>query len=209
MAKLRICLIAIALCLGVACSPRDFLTRRLARDLISGSEAFNATQLFLLRTGVVSNKQYLSPEYLVLQHRGWITGGTVPCAADKDARARAVNRGGELCWDVALTPAGVETFRSLIPNNAEPAQYTSVPVARRVLVDISGISADVNVAEVDFTWKWLPLNEVGSALYPGDVPYNSTVTFKRYDDGWRVMKYGGGQVNQDLEDALRNALPAP
>jgi hypothetical protein len=43
------------LCLTVACSPRDFLTRRLATDLIAGSETFKTTQLFWLRTGVISN----------------------------------------------------------------------------------------------------------------------------------------------------------
>ena len=62
------------LCLTVACSPRDFLTRRLATDLIAGSETFKMTQLFWLRTGVISNKDYTSPEYLVLRRHGWITG---------------------------------------------------------------------------------------------------------------------------------------
>ena len=62
------------LCFTVACSPRDFLTRRLATDLIAGSETFKTTQLFWLRTGVISNKDYTSPEYLVLRRHGWITG---------------------------------------------------------------------------------------------------------------------------------------
>ena len=66
------------LCLTVACSPRDFLTRRLATDLIAGSETFKTTQLFWLRTGVISNKDYTSPEYLVLRRHGWITGTRPP-----------------------------------------------------------------------------------------------------------------------------------
>ncbi len=33
-------LLAVLLCSGLACSPRDFLTRRLAADLISATDAF-------------------------------------------------------------------------------------------------------------------------------------------------------------------------
>src|ERR1700676_1325645 len=55
---LAVLLCLMLLCLG--CSPRDFLTRRLAADLISTSDTFKAPQLFWLRTGIVSN-QYSSP----------------------------------------------------------------------------------------------------------------------------------------------------
>ena len=75
------------LCFTVACSPRDFLTRRLATDLIAGSETFKTTQLFWLRTGVISNKDYTSPEYLVLRRHGWITGSTAACTPDLGLRA--------------------------------------------------------------------------------------------------------------------------
>src|ERR1700686_5942981 len=74
MRKLRIALALGLLFIEAACSPRDFLTRRLASDLIASSDTFKNTQQFGLRTGVISNKDYLSPEYLVLQRRGWITG---------------------------------------------------------------------------------------------------------------------------------------
>ena len=43
-----------------SCSPRDFLTRRLAADLISTSETFRAQQQFELRTGIISNEDYRS-----------------------------------------------------------------------------------------------------------------------------------------------------
>ena len=59
-----------------SCSPRDFLTRRLATDLISASDAFQTPQQFILQTGIVSNKDYVSPEYLVLQQHGWISATT-------------------------------------------------------------------------------------------------------------------------------------
>jgi hypothetical protein len=97
----------VALCLPplvllCACSPRNFLTRRLAADLIASSDAFKASQLFWLRTGVISNKDYLSPDYLVLQHRGWISGTKHACP---------VGLAPPPCWDVMLTPSGVDTFQ--------------------------------------------------------------------------------------------------
>src|SRR5437763_1540631 len=64
-----------------SCSPRDFLTRRLTADLIAGSETFRAQQHFQFRTGIVSNQDYLSPDYLLLQHKGWISATTAPCPA--------------------------------------------------------------------------------------------------------------------------------
>jgi hypothetical protein len=193
--------ILVFLCLGVACSPRDFLTRRLAAALIAGSDTFKTPQQFWLRTGIISNKDYLSPDYLVLQRRGWITGANVPCSPAVAPPP---------CWDVALTPQGVETFRGLIPQNAPVSQYFSVQTAKRELIAVTGISKNGNVADVDFRWKWVPMNEVGAALDAGGVEYVSTVMFKSYDDGWRVMN---GTVpaksGEGLEDALKNATPGP
>ena len=65
MRKLRIGLALGLLFFTSACSPRDFLTRRLASDLIASSDTFKSTQQFGLRTGIVSNKDYVAPEYLL------------------------------------------------------------------------------------------------------------------------------------------------
>ena len=46
------------------CSPRDYLTRRLATDLIATSETFNSPQQFILHTGVMSNKTTHPPNTL-------------------------------------------------------------------------------------------------------------------------------------------------
>jgi len=210
MQRLRIPLVVACLCFTIACSPRDFLTRRLAATLIGGSDTFKTGQQFWLRTGVISNKDYSSPEYLVLQRRGWITGASVPCAdeaAPKPSANGPRTPAPPQCWDVALTPLGIETFRDLLPNNTAPSRYFSVPAARRELVAITGISKDGGSAEVDFTWKWVPLNEVGSALYQGSVEYNSTASFRHYDDGWRVIEGSAARSNQSLEDGLKNAVP--
>ena len=181
-----------------SCSPRDFLTRRLAADLIDRSTTFKTVQQFWLHTGVVSNKDYLAPESLVLQQHGWITGTRAACPA---ALAPPP------CWDVLLTPSGVDTFRLLAaPADAEKPSF-AVPAARRDLVAITGISRQGNSADVEFTWKWTPLNEVGAAFYSPDVQYKSIAGFRKYDDGWRIVQ-GAPHPAQPLDDALKNAEPA-
>jgi hypothetical protein len=101
----------------------------------------------------------------------------------------------------------VDTFQSLIaPGDAEKQSF-SIPAARRELVAVTGIAKQGNVADIEFTWRWTPLNEVGAVLYPGDTHYRSTAFFRRYDDGWRLMQ-GALHPGQPLDEALKNAEPA-
>jgi hypothetical protein len=187
------------LCFTLGCSSRDFLTRRLAGELISASDSFKTPQKFWLRIGTTSNQNYLSPEYLVLQRRGWITATSVPCPPAVEPPP---------CWDVALTPLGVGSFHDLIPPHEVQSQYFGVPVARRQLVEITGVAKSNGMADVDFQWKWFPLNEVGQALYTGGVHYKSTVALRYYDDGWRLLEGEQPKENQALDEALKNAQPA-
>jgi uncharacterized protein YjeT (DUF2065 family) len=199
-------LLAVSLCLillglGLGCSPRDFLTRRLAADLISTSDTFRAPQLFWLRTGMVSNQDFSSPDYMVLQRRGWIIGTEHKCPAGVEPPP---------CWDVLLTPLGVDTIRPLItsalPDNGRDNGPIGIQVVRRELLRIAGISKAGNFADVEFTWRWVSINRVGAALYDSGVHYRSTVGFREYDDGWRVVDQTVPS-NQRLDEALRNALP--
>ncbi len=180
-----------------SCSPRDFLTRRLASDLIVRSELFRAPRKFLLRTGVISNSDYLSQDYLALQHHGWISGSNAPCPASVAPPP---------CWDVALTPSGVDTLRTLVLPGDSDKQTFTIPAARRELVAVSGIAKQGNVADVEFTWRWSPLNEFGAALYPSDARYRSTARFRSYDDGWRIVERLP-KAPESLEDSLDNARP--
>ncbi len=189
----------ISLLFLVSCSPRDFLSRRLATDLIAGSETFNAPQHFALRTGVVSNKDYVSPEYLVLQHHGWISATTVACPTGLVPPP---------CWDVLLTPSGVDTVHSLVSADDATKPSIAIPVAKRELVAVTGISKQSNSADVEFTWKWNPLNEIGAALYSGDVHYKSTVGFRQFDDGWRLVQ-SAAHSGQSIDDALKDGDPIP
>ncbi|MGA3087537.1 MAG: hypothetical protein ABSD75_02925 [Terriglobales bacterium] len=180
------------------CSPRDFLTRRLAADLISASEVFKAPQLFWLKTGVVSNKDFSSPDSMVLQRRGWILGTEEKkCPPGLDPPP---------CWDVVLTPLGVDAIRPLITGAHPENGPMAIQVARRELVSVSGISKAGNFANVEFTWRWVSINTVGAALYDSGVYYRSTVGFRDYDDGWRVFEQAVPS-NQPLDEALRNAQP--
>jgi hypothetical protein len=180
-----------------ACTPRDFLTRRLATDLISASEPFRAAQQFPLQTGTVANKDYMSPEYIVLQQHGWITANKASCPPTQTPP----------CWEVLLTPSGVDTVRSLVPAQEADKSLLFIPVAKRELLAVSGISKQGNLADVDFQWRWVPLNEVGSALYSSDVHYISTVGFRDYDDGWRLAQ-SSPHSGQSIDDAIKNAEPA-
>ncbi len=196
-------LLAFLLSLDLACSPRDFLTRRLAADLITASDAFKAPQMFWLRTGILSNKDLSSPDSLVLQRRGWIIGAeqkTCPPGIEPPP-----------CWDVQLSPLGVDTIRPLItsalPANGPDIGPIGIQVARRELVNISGISKAGNFADVEFIWRWVSINQVGAALYDSGVHYRSTVGFRGYDDGWRVVEQSIPS-SQPLDEALRNAQPA-
>ena len=181
-----------------SCSPRDFLTRRLAADLIATSETFRSQQQFQLRIGVIANKNYLSPDYLALQHHGWISATISPCPP---ALAPAP------CWDVMLTPSGVDTFQSLLAPGDADKQSFSIPAAHRELIAITGIAKQGNVADVEFTWRWIPLNEVGAVFYSRDAHYGSTVGFRCYDDGWRLLE-SSSHSGQPLDEALKNAEPA-
>jgi len=183
------------ICATAACSSRDRLSRKVAADLITHSEAFKTVPEFWLRTGTISNRDYTSPEYMVLQHHGWITGANVPCAPDVSPSP---------CWDVALTPVGVDTFRNFISKNTATSSYFNVPTARRELLAVTGVSQDGNVADADFQWRWMAVNDLGSALYPPGTKYQATVAFRRYDDGWRLQQ-GATKSEQRLEDALKNA----
>jgi hypothetical protein len=185
--------------LFTACSPRDILTRRLATDLILASSEFRAHQRFVLQSGVISSKDYPSPEYLVLQHHGWISASTVPCPRDMTPFP---------CWDVLLTPSGVDAIRSALPAEQTNGSVLSVPVAKRELVAVTGVSKQGSSADVVFTWKWTPLNEIGAALYSDDLQYQSTVGFRDYDDGWRIVD-SIPHPSQSIGDALKNAEPIP
>ena len=155
--------------------------------------------MFWLHTGIVSNKDFNSPDSIVLQRRGWIIGTQEKCPPAVDPPP---------CWDVVLSPAGVGVFRPLMAASDRGADLAPIKVARRELLEVTGISKAGNFADVEFLWHWIAMNDVGSALYDSGVRYRSTVGFRSFDDGWRVVTEPMHN-NQPLDDALRTAQPTP
>ena len=45
-------------------------------------------------------------------------------------------------------------------------------------------------------------------MYSGDLHYTSTVGFREYDDGWRMLQTAP-RAAQTIDGALKNAEPAP
>ncbi len=195
---LAVSLCLVLICLTLGCSPRDFLTRRLAADLISASAAFKTPQTFWLTTGIVSNQDFNSPDSMVLQRRGWIIGTEAKCLPGTDPPP---------CWDVVLSPLGVDTIRPLIANGSSANGPIAIQVGRRELVGVTGIAKAGNFAEVDYPWHWVSLNPVGAALYDSGVHYRATVGFRGYDDGWRVVTETA-RNNQTMDEALHNSEPS-
>ncbi len=195
MRKSHIPIIALFSLILTGCSPRDFLTRRLAADLIAASPAFKAQQQAELRTGIFSNDDYLSPDTEILQHHGWISANPTSCPAGISPAP---------CWNVVLTPSGVETIRVVAgPQEGGKTTFT-IPVRRRQLLGITGISKQGHLADVEFVWKWVPVNEIGAALYAGEHRHKSVVGFRDYDDGWRVIDHNVSS-GQSLEEALKDS----
>jgi len=191
----KLALLTVSLILIPSCSPRDFLTRRLAADLITASDAFKASQIFWLTTGIVSNRDFNAPESMVLERHGWIIGTETKCPPGIDPPP---------CWEVVLSPLGVDTIRPLIASGSSSKGPIAIQAARRELLAVTGISKAGKFADVEFTWHWVSLNQVGAALYDTGVHYRSTVAFRGYDDGWRVVDQNV-RSNQTLDEALRNA----
>ena len=106
-----------------------------------------------------------------------------------------------------LTPSGVDTFQSLLAPGDAGKQSFSILAARRELIAITGIAKQGNTADVEFTWRWIPLNEVGAVFYSRDAHYRSTAGFRCYDDGWRLLE-SSAHSGQPLDEALKNAEPA-
>jgi hypothetical protein len=91
----------------------------------------------------------------------------------------------------------------IVPGDAEKQSFT-ITAAHRELIAITGIAKQGNTAEVEFTWRWLPANEVGAALYPTSIHYRSKTILSDYDDGWRIVQ-SNTHPAQPLDEALKNA----
>ncbi len=67
-----------------------------------------------------------------------------------------------------------------------------VPLAKKELLEVTGIRASDEGAQADFTWRWVP-NEVGASFRSGpvrerfDATHQATATLRDFGKGWVVM----------------------
>jgi hypothetical protein len=103
---------------------------------------------------------------------------------------------------VSLTPRGKDAAAEwsktserpssfLGPQTTEPFIYL-VPLARKELIGITGITSDPSekAAGIEFDWKWVPTKQctlLPQACPPADV-HHGTASAQLYDDGWRIME---------------------
>jgi hypothetical protein len=73
------------------------------------------------------------------------------------------------------------------PEHTEGTGGWDVVLARRELLDVTGIQAEPNAitARADFTWRMVPTTG-GAALGQASSPLRGTATFERFDEGWRL-----------------------
>jgi hypothetical protein len=104
---------------------------------------------------------------------------------------------------IELTPEGrkyiVESKAFIDPATGNTVMYNRMRMANEQIVSITGLltSPTGDSAQVEFTWQYAnltPFGEVAPMLYTvsgrldysPDRVFQGTVTFKKYDDGWRL-----------------------
>ena len=87
---------------------------------------------------------------------------------------------------IALTARGAA---EKWPEHTEGAGGWDVVLARRELLDVTGIQAESNAttAWADFTWRLVP-TAGGAALSQATPPLRGRALFERHDDGWRLAR---------------------
>ena len=194
-------LFCFALLLLASCSPRDYLTRRLAADLylrlrpFQNAAAVHSANRRHFQQGLHRPTRISGPATSRLE----ISATTVACPAGLTPSP---------CWDIMLTPSGRRNGPSAGPRLKKPsARRSPFPSPKERRSSASPASASrATITNVEFTWKWNALNEIGAALYSSDLQYKSTVGFREYDDGWRiVIAQSIPRPAQTLDDALKGA----
>jgi hypothetical protein len=135
-----------------------------------------------MTTGIISNKDYLSSEPIC---NSSIMDGSPPTAPTVPPTSPHL-RAGKSC----VNPAGVDTFHGLIAAADADKSSFRIPAARRELIAVTGISKMGRVADVEFTWRWIPSERSRARLSippTSTTARQSTAGFREYDDGWRLV----------------------
>lgn len=153
------------LCLG--CS--DGLSRSDAASLIQNNQVFS---------GVKAERFSLGSRMLI---------HPIDEALTKLGYAETVNN------LIGLTEKGRKESANWKRADAFGREAYEIPVLRREVIEVTGV-ADSKEApgytEATFTCKWKPVNEIGEAL---DIErkreiYGGRAIFRKFEDGWRVVR---------------------
>jgi len=164
LSTLALCLAALLLSLLL---PPHFLTRRLAADLIAASDTFAAPQQFQLHTGIISNRtisrRNLSCSSIVAGYRPPKPLVSCSCpAALLGYHAHPFRRG---YFSKSHRPR--RRRETILQHPRRPPRTRRHHRHRQTS----------QPCDVEFTWRWIPMNEVGAALYSADLHYQSTASF--------------------------------
>lgn len=208
--------------IGPGCAGTGELTRTQAAELIGGSQAFSVPVSLPLKTEMGWNLRPLSadePE-AGAQARAAETYYQSHHQMDAlrrlglmDVRATVRERLGENygVWSFNVEPFLMEKGKELVAGGREDHGTVSVLLARRELVEVTGITkAGDRTAQAEYTWKEVP-TAAGRAFSPTTPEHESLpaalrqalirrkqikdfdkirrgrAVFQRYDDGWRLL----------------------
>ena len=92
------------------------------------------------------------------------------------------------------------------PEHTERGGGWDIVLARRELVEVTGIVTESDLARAEFTWRYVP-TAGGAALGPpllgNSSPQRASATFQRATDGWRLLRI------DNRAPGLREPLGAP
>ena len=181
----------------VACSPRDFLTRRLATDLIAGSDSFKTHPAILAANGR-DLQQRLHFARIRDLAPARLDHGQRRCLSSRNCCSAVLGHGDHSAGSGRPARLG---FR----DRSQFSIHQRASGTERTAGGHGHSQGRKSWADVDFLWRWAAVNEVGAALYARNYRVQLHVGFVHYDDGWRVIEGGGLKGSQSLSEALKNA----
>ncbi|HEX8721814.1 MAG TPA: hypothetical protein VF736_14360 [Pyrinomonadaceae bacterium] len=186
--RLIFLLLALALLAAPGCAGAKQLDRSSARRMIEASEKFKAPvtaalkeekefKIFpdspdeteqavrerVLRTYVESH-----PAIAALRHLGYVD---VQVSVIETPRKTVKGSTATTPWVLNIKPALTEKGRVLAKSQGLTGDG-GVPLAKRELVEVTGVREQGGQASADFTWKAVP-NEAGEALDPSSAAFKS------------------------------------
>lgn len=156
----------------VACAGTRHLSRDRAAEILGGapffSEGYREIEV------VVGPRAVFEPgemeEYQVLEKLGLVSIGR-----------------SELVSTIEVTKLGRERVSRSQATASELHKRYFFRVAQRKLVTVTGVATgEQGQAQVEFTWTWKPINEIGRSLRADATTYQAMTRFRLFDDGWRI-----------------------